>query len=697
MLDVRVSEDTDIDALVAFVERLASAGRGGAAPRTAAARITGDVRAGRVPAGLRTLSTALGAAAPPRPEEDPAHPSTLLGVVAEEPLVVLSDTSPGELARALAELTGYGMRVLLTGAPAERVAAVHDALPASVAGRVATSFPELPVPELQRLRRLLARVGADRTARRGQQLPDVDGMPDPADVAGCCERAGRVVAGAETGEARIVPGLLRDLDADRRGAVTQVARCVLRSLETIAAAPDADRLREVVGRLVHQGLRAEFEALQGHSARQRDDRARYAAGPAIEIVEPLPQGGADVIRRYLDFLDSGGRTRSYFRPQEQKDAEPHLRRFRVAGQAPQNHDHVVAIVHHLDLTRRDDEIARLCSMLGLPIPRDPSELPALTDTLDRVAATARSVGALRHDVLFLQQDSPVSVPDLAAAERVARAIVDYDEHGDPAEAADELERLAATCADRVPDGARAPEHEAVVAALRAHDPQAYTDACEELDRARREVADRDELDRLLGELAGTHPQLAETWAADAGRGVPGFGLVVSEPVDDVLGTLPPADTADLVVVLGAGAMQADGLLLTAAAPRMLAVVGDEPRAASSGTTLLEVLNQASARFLRGTGDRTAAVRPDPAVPVVPPLSSVPAARTAAEAPEVPVAVPAQAGPVTAHEAVETPVPAPRPAPRGSDTAPRVDEPSRPSTPSAMAPGPRPAVTGGRED
>nr|WP_062398915.1 hypothetical protein [Pseudonocardia sp. AL041005-10] len=152
-----------------------------------------------------------------------------------------------------------------------------------------------------------------------------------------------------------------------------------------------------------------------------------------------------------------------------------------------------------------------------------------------------------------------------------------------------------------------------------------------------------------------------------------------------------------MVVLGAGAMQADGLLLTAAAPRMLAVVGDEPRAASSGTTLLEVLNQASARFLRGTGDRTAAVRPAPAVPVVPPLSSVPAARTAAEAPEVPVAVPAQAGPVTAHEAVETPVPAPRPAPRGSDTAARDDEPSRPSTPSAMAPGPRPAVTGGRED
>ncbi len=610
---------------------------------------------------------------------------------------MLSDTSPGELARALAELTGYGMRVLLTGASAERVAAVHDALPVSVEGRVATSFPELPVAELQRLRRLLARVGADRAARHGQRLPAADGMPDPADVAGCCERAGRVVAGAETGEARIVPGLLRDLDADRRGAVTQVARCVLRSLGAIAETPDAERLREVVGRLVHQGLRAEFEALQGHAARQRDDRVRYAAGPAIELVEPLPEGGAEVVQRYLDFLDSGGRTRSYFRQQEQKDAEPHLRRFRVAGEAPQSYDDVVAIVQHLDLARRDDEIARLCAVLGLPIPRDPAELPALTDTLDRVAATARSVGALRHDVLFLQQDSPVSVPDLAAAERVARAIVDYDEHGDPAEAADELERLAATCADRVPAQERAPEHEAVVAALRAHDPQAYSDALDELDRARREVADRDELDRLLGELARTHPRLAETWAADAGRGVPGFGVVVTEPLDDVLATLPPADTADLVVVLGAGAMQADGLLLTAAAPRMLAVVGDEPRAASSGTTLLEVLNQASARFLRGTGDRSVAVRPEPVVPAVPPLSSVPAARTAADTPETAVTVPAQAGPAGAQEAVDTTVPAPRPAPHGSGTAPRDDEPSRPSTPSAMAPGPRPAVAGGRED
>ncbi|MEJ8281787.1 hypothetical protein [Pseudonocardia spirodelae] len=681
MLDVRVSGDTDTDALVAFVERLAGAGRGGAAVRTAAGRVTADVRGGRIPAGLRTLSAALGSPAAPRPEEDPAHPATLLGVVAEEPFVVLSDSTPGELARALAELTGYGMRVLLTGAPAERVAAVHDALPVTVEGRVATSFPAMAVPELQRLRRLLARVGGDRDAGRGRRLPEAGTLPGPDDVAGCCERAARTVVGSETGEARVVPGLLRDLDADRRGAVTQVARCVLRSLEGLAQGADAERLRDVVGRLVHQGLRAEFEALQGHTARQRDDRARFAAGPRVEVLEPAEPGGDDVIRRYLDFLDAGGRTRSYFRPQEQKAADAHLRRFRVDGQGPQTHDHLAAVVNHLDLARRDDEIARLCAVLGLPIPRDAAELPALVATLDRVAATARSVGALRHDVLFLQQDSPVSVPDLAAAERVARAIVDYDEQGDPAEAADELERLAAACAGAVPDAERTPEHEAVVAALRAHDAAAYTAALEELDRARREVADHDELDRLLAELAATHPTLAETWAADAGRGVPGFGMVVTTPLDDVLAELPGSDTADLVVVLGAGAMQADGLLLTAAAPRMLAVVGDEPRAASSGTTLLEVLNQASARFLRGTGDRTAATpAPEPAVPAVPPLSSVPAARASAETP--------------APQATE--VPAPRPAPRPAPE-PRGDEPFRPSAPSAMAPGPRPAVTGGRED
>ncbi|SFN22451.1 hypothetical protein SAMN05216207_1010154 [Pseudonocardia ammonioxydans] len=699
MLDVRVSEGMEPEALVGFVERLAGSGRGGPAVRAATTRIVADLRDGRPPAGLRTLSGALGSPAPPRPGAE--GPETLAGVVAAESLVVLSDTEPDELARALADLTGYGMRILLTGASPERLTAVRGALPESVAGRVVDRLPALPAPELRRLRRLLATVGADRSVRDGQELPPESAVPAPADVAGCCARAARTVAGADDGEARIVPGLLRDLDADRRAAVTQVARCVLDKLATLDRTPDAERLRDVVGRLVHSGLHAEFESLQGLAARQRDDRAGLAeTGPRVEPVEALPEGGAETIRAYLDFLDGGGRSRSYFRPQEQKDAEPLLRAFRVDGEIPQDYDQVLAVAHHLHLARRDDEIARLCSVLGLPIPRTAQDLPALTEALDMVAAAARSVGAIRHDVLFLQQDSPVSVPDLAAAERVSRAIVDYDEHGDPAEAADELERLAAACESAVPAGSAAPEHAAAVAALRAHDPVAYEDALGELGRARREVADRAELGRLLGELGGTHRDLADAWVADAARGVPGFGLLRVARSDDLLRALPPADSADLVVVLGAAALQADGLLLTAAAPRMLAVVGDEPRAGSSGTTLLEVLNQASARFLRGTGTATGTGQPggteQPGGTDTPAGGEQPGTPATVAVPAVPpeVSVPAQAGPAKAGPVDESPAPA-VPTPRSASApAGAQDEDRRPSTPSAMAPAAREAARGG---
>lgn len=610
MLYVRVSDTPDPESVVAFAGRLARTGSGGAAARAATSRIGEDVEAGRMPPGLRTLTGLLEARVRPRPVGDDRAGEPVVDVVSTAPLAVLSGTGDDELAAALADLAGRGMRVLLTGYEAERLAAVRSALPPALAGRVVDELPGQAPAELSRLRRLLAALRTDRGARAGQELPDADVPPTAEDVAGCCERAVRTVAGAESDEARVLPALLRDLDADRRAAVTQIARCVLGRLGELDRAADSDRLRQVVERLVHSGLHTEFETLQGLAPRQRDDRVRLAAGPRVEQSERLPLGAADTIRDFLSYLEAGGRSRRRFRSTAQREAETALGRFRVDGAPPETFDDVAAIVNHIDLAGRDDEIARLCDVLGLPAPESADELPDLIERLDLVAAAARSVGALRHDVLFLHADSPVAVPDLPAAERVAHAVVDYDENGDPAEAADELERLATELAAAVPAEATAPEHAAVVAALRAHDPRAYAAALEDMGRARREVADRRELSRLLDELTATSPGLAGAWVADAEAGTPGFGFVHPVPADRLLSALPAPDAADLVVVLGAGALQAEALLLLAAAPRMLAVVGDEPRAASSGTTMLEVLSQASARFLRGTGRPATA----PAVP-----------------------------------------------------------------------------------
>ncbi|MFP5019209.1 hypothetical protein [Pseudonocardia phyllosphaerae] len=702
MLDVRVNRSPDPESLVAFVERLAGSGRGGAGVKRARSRVVADVRAGRTPAGLRTLEAALEAPAP----EDRPEPATgsLLDAVADAPLTVLSGTATDELGRALAELTRRGMRVLLTGQDAARLTAVttavRTALPAGSTGRIVDRMPALDPAELRRLRRHLARLGAAAGAdRTGRTVPEDSVLPSAAVIAECCERANHVAegdagrTGRERGDAAAVPGMLRGLEDDRRAAVTEVARGVLAALDDFARLPDADGLRGVVGRLVHQGLRSEFENLRHLLARQRDDRRRYARGPTVEQRGPLPAGGDAAIHRYLDFLESGGRGRRRFRSPEQRQAQPALDTFRVPD-AGSDYDAVCAIVNHLDLAARDAEIARLCAVLGLNAPSSAAELPGMCRRLDQVAETVRSVGALRHDVLFLQKDSPVIVPDLAAAERVARAIVEYDEHGDPVQAAEELDTFADELEAAVPSGSRTSEHLAAVAALREHDADAYAAALEDLTRARREVADRADLDRLLTELRRGTSGLAAAWTADAEAGTPGFGLLRAVPARTLLTSLPAADAADVVVVLGAGALQADALLLTAAAPRLLAVVGDEARA--SGTTLVEVLGQASARFLRGTGatgaEHEAAPEtgtpetgtPVPAIPAQ--VSGEPAAAastaTGAESrgAESAGATSAGAAATGATEAMSTGA-----ASAGAVPAQRRPAPARPATTSALAP------------
>ncbi|MBW0104929.1 hypothetical protein [Pseudonocardia sp. KRD291] len=609
MLDVRVSDGLDQESLVAFTDRLAATGRAGAAQRAARTRIVDDVRAGRVPAGLRRLALSLNTPLPPRPRRSSDDPETPASVVVEESLVVLSGASDDELVEALEALVGRGMRVVVTAADAGAPRALRGRLPSALAAHAVEKLPSLDPADLRRLRRLLATSTPERRIRGRQELPSAGALPAHEDIAGCCARAARTIDGADAEEARVLPSLLRDLDAERRAAVTQVGRCVGRTVGGLNASPHVGWLRPAVYQLVHNVHRAEYEQLQSLAAQQRDGLERFGGVPEVSEAGPVPVDAAVIVRDYLSYLTEGGRSRTYFRPPAQREAQPVLSLFRVGGVVPQSVDEVGAVAFHLDLAARHREIDRLCQVLAVPTPHGPNDLRELADALDVGAAAARSVGALRHDVLFLQQDSPVVVPDLTAAERVARAIVDYDEHGDPAEAADELDRQADELMATVPAPTMAPEHERLVAALRAHDADAYAEALDELEAARRDAADQRACNELLARLRTDAPALADAWAAGSGSRGTGYGLLCFAASDALLSGLPPADSADLVVVLGAGALSADALLLTAVAPRMVAVVGDEPRA-TSGTTLLEVLNQASARFLRGRTPTAPEATPD---------------------------------------------------------------------------------------
>lgn len=615
MLDVRLSDGLDQESLVAFVDRLSAAGDGRQAVEAARARITRDVRADEPPAGVRRLASSLHTPVPPRPRSSSDEPETVVSLVPDEGLVVLSGARDDEVVETIAGLVRRGLRTIVTATGADQPDVVRRRLPDAVSARVVDRLQPIPGPDLRRLRRLLSTSTPARRARGRQDLPDDDALPDPAEISACCERAARVVEGSESTEGSLLAELLRDLDAERREAVTQVGRCVGRTVGALNESPHAAWLRPVAARLVHNHNRSEFDGLQVLAARQREAAEHLTTAAGVTEEATPPANAVAVLREYLTFLQSGGRTRTYFRSLAQREAQPVLRAFRVNGAVPRTAEEVVAVLRYLDVRDRQAEIEQACAQVGVPVPEQPSHLDELIDALGVAAAAARSVGALRHDVLFLQNDSPVAVPDLPTAERVAAAIVDYDEHGDPAEASDELERIAdrlealSSDPDRTP-----PELTAAVEALRAHDPDAYIAALDEIGAARRQGEDQKACEELLGRLAASTPELARAWSDGSEDG---YGLLCFAAVDSLLADLPAPDSADVVVVLGAGALQADALLLAAVAPRLVGVVGDEPRAPSSGTTLLEVLNQASARFLRGSASGGADVSfgPQSAIPV----------------------------------------------------------------------------------
>jgi len=272
-----------------------------------------------------------------------------------------------------------------------------------------------------------------------------------------------------------------------------------------------------------------------------------------------------------------------------------LRQLRVGDHEPETAVELRVVLTHFELGERLVGVDTDCAALDLPTPQNPDELATLSQALTDIGAAARSVAALRHDVLFLHPGSPVSVPDVAAAEQLAAAVLDFDENGSPREAAERLDDLADSLAALAPPHATAPEHARAVAALRHHDPDAYAAAVDDLVGAHLAQRDERRMAALLAELGS--PSLARAWSPrDDGTPVRP-GLVWFSSSEALLAELPPPDGADIVVVLDAGRVGVDRAMLAAAAPRMLAVAG--PGARSGGTTLLGLLHRAGALVIRG--------------------------------------------------------------------------------------------------
>ncbi|MGE0298686.1 hypothetical protein [Pseudonocardia sp.] len=596
----------DADDMGVFVDRIAAAGSD-RPTALAAAQVRRRIEAGAVPAGVRRLAESLAATVtdPPAQRWPVDEPESLVDAVQVRNLVVLEHHAAPEVAAAVTALLTAGRRVLVTAPDSAGLDAVRARLPESVTDRIVSRLPAMPPAELRELRKLLVTDTAARQARPGQRLPDESALPPLEQVAPLCERVRSL-----TGDpgSHVIAHLLDDVDTERMEAIVEVARCVQERFAALGPREAGGWTWNVLDDLVVQRNRATFDRLREEAAQAVTTATRIEGAPPVAFVEPLTDEGRQVLFSYFEFLRDGGRPRSFFRPPEQRDAQPVLAQIRVAGEVPESESELRLILSHRELADRLERIVANCGELGVPAPRDVSLLPALLEELDKIAAAARSMATLRHDVLFLRPDSPIRPPDADQADRVAAEILAFADRTPGVEAERELDELADRLAELAPPETTAPEHTQAVAALRERDPHAYAEALNALGAARREHRDGERQAALVARLRATAPTLADAWT-QPGAVTAGLGAACLVPMDALLAQLPPADSADVVLVLGAAGLGVERLLLTAAAPRLVAVLAPNDQAAPA-PSLLSVLRRAGALVIRGgVGDAGGEVVP----------------------------------------------------------------------------------------
>lgn len=594
------------DDLGAFVDRLAAAGADDATEQ-ARRHIQEAIARSAAPPGVRRLAEALAASLtePPVPRMAGADASTVAATLHLNAMLILQDFGTDAVARTVATLVEDGRRVLVTAASAEELTSIGVALRRDLADRTLDTLPDISPAELRELRKLLVGGAAAAKARVSQPLPDAAGVPHPAEVAALCQRANHAPPLAPA--AAMVPVLLAGIDHVRREAVTSVARYVHRTLRAMPPRATRPWAWHLLGDLIYGRHRSAFDQLLEDTAQAVSGSERAESLPVVTTDPALPPDAPEILRGYAEFLFAGGgRPRNYLRALAQRrEVQPVLRLIEVDGRQPETADEVRRAVEHLELTERLARVERGCDVVSIPNPRGRNELTELADGLVRVAAAARSVGALRHDVLFLSVDSPLAVPDVDTAGQVAAAVLAYAEHGPHTDAAGLLDRMATCLAVAGPTSAMTPEHEAAVRALRARDASAYANAVGALSAARRAAHDAQRVAALLGRLRSAAPRLAACWTTAPAAGL---GFVCVRPMQALLTALPEPDSADVVIVLGAHRLGVERLLVAAAAPRLVAVVppGELP---DETPTALSVLQCAALPTIRE--------RPSPMRKVVP--------------------------------------------------------------------------------
>lgn len=564
-----------------------------------------------VPIGMYRLAEVLNPGpVPPAPRQPIGDLAAAVDCVRRHSSTVLDAADPAAVAGVLGALITNGLRLLVTGQNREELTAIRAALPADVAGLCLEGPQPLSATELRELRALLVTSTPERARRARQVLPEPGQVPDPDLVARLCKAAGRP-GYPPRNAAELIPELLGEFNANRLNALIETARQCDVAVSALNRDGTAPWSWELLESLLFGQSRRIFERLLvrcGDTMKAAD--GLRDAGDQLALIGTIDAEGLEHLRRYADFLDAGGKPRSYFRSPEQRAVEPVLRQLRLDGAPVKDSTILRHALAFIELISQVDQVAEDCELLDLPVPTDIPGVIRLRRELEVVAEAVLAVEILRHEVLFIHPSSPVSMPDMEATEAVARAIINAGSAAEMEAARERLAEMADAFASTLParlyaetvevdmfapsgmfdtgsagqhdaddedkhEDQPAPEYLAAVQALKDTRLPDYLEALRALSAARRERIEQLRLDELLNRLRTVAPGLADAWQRTGGHTF-APGTVRFQTVHELLAELPDADTSDVVVLVGADRLDPGYLAVAAAAPRLLVASAGAP-------------------------------------------------------------------------------------------------------------------------
>jgi hypothetical protein len=606
-----------------------------AAPATAAPATAAPATAAPATASPATTYTGADAACP---AEHGA--GRLEDVLAQHPCVVLRADDTAAVAEGLAAVLGTGATVLVAGDDPRVLADLRAALPEPLHALCLDRPLPLADDECRELRMLLLTETGARRARERQWLPAPALVPSPARLAAL--GVAPPMSDHPDGGVALIPYLLRRMPREKAVRLVSTAATCRDALRALFGKGGSSWTRPLLERLAFGADHLAFDELM-HSSAAVASAAESLNGPAYRmvIVGPPPPDATERLSAHIEHLESGGSTRRYFVGERQRSVTSLLRQLGMDHSVVGDVGALREALTGLELARSMRRVAQLCSELGVPEPTStPAGVRRRHDHLQRLVEAVDAVGTLRREVLFIHPTSPVAVPDLAAAEAVAPAIIAAS--GALPQVRDELVRIAAGL-HGPPMSEPAPEALELADALRAADLPGYRHALRRLEAARHERSEQARLAELLNRVRTVAPELAAAWRA--GRREHGTARFLTP--EELLAELPVDEPADVLMLVGADRMAPGNLLGVAAATRLVAVCPSGGGAGPDGTagreTAASILLDAGAAQVLPAPSTPDVTAPDVTAPdVTAPDETVPDVTAAGVTPAEPGVPPASA-------------------------------------------------------